>query len=146
MELQVTSLGKRCYWCCKCINYIWFLKDISQKICESGLKGTKMVFIKLNYLYWAYWFVEQIVEQIQQIVCINHWYSAHSVTSNISYQEISLRIQRKTLNMTMINELMQDCKDWISDLTEVMRNEREMQVRLAMYLKEKGHYDNVHVE
>ena len=48
--------------------------------------------------------------------------------------------------MTMINELMQDCKDWISDLTEVMRNEREMQVRLAMYLKEKGHYDNVHVE
>lgn len=48
--------------------------------------------------------------------------------------------------MTMINELMQDCKDWISDLTEVMRNEREMQVRLAMYLKETGHYDNVHVE
>ena len=46
----------------------------------------------------------------------------------------------------MINELMQDCKDWISDLTEVMRNEREMQVRLAMYLKETGHYDNVHVE
>lgn len=46
----------------------------------------------------------------------------------------------------MINELMQDCKDWISDLTEVMRNEREMQVRLAMYLKEKGDYDNVFVE
>ena len=48
--------------------------------------------------------------------------------------------------MTMINELRQDCEDWISDLTEVMRNEREMQVRLAVYLKEKGHYDNVHVE
>ena len=48
--------------------------------------------------------------------------------------------------MTMINELRQDCEDWISDLTEVMRNEREMQVRLAMYLKEKGHYDNVFVE
>lgn len=46
----------------------------------------------------------------------------------------------------MINELRQDCEDWISDLTEVMRNEREMQVRLAVYLKEKGHYDNVHVE
>ena len=46
----------------------------------------------------------------------------------------------------MINELMQDCKDWISDLTEVMRNEREMQVRLAMYLKKTRHYDNVHVE
>lgn len=41
---------------------------------------------------------------------------------------------------------MQDCKDWISDLTEVMRNEREMQVRLAMYLKKTRHYDNVHVE
>lgn len=48
--------------------------------------------------------------------------------------------------MTMINELMQDCKDWISDLTEVMRNEREMQVRLAMYLKKTRHYDNVFVE
>lgn len=46
----------------------------------------------------------------------------------------------------MIDKLKQDCEDWISSLTEVMRNEREMQVRLAMYLKEKGHYDNVHVE
>ena len=46
----------------------------------------------------------------------------------------------------MIDELKQHCIDWISSLTEVMRNEREMQVRLAIYLKEKGHYDNVHVE
>lgn len=48
--------------------------------------------------------------------------------------------------MTIIDELKKDCIKWISDLTEVMRNEREMQVRLAMYLKETGHYDNVHVE
>ena len=48
--------------------------------------------------------------------------------------------------MTMIDKLKQDCEDWISSLTEVMRNEREMQVRLAVYLKETRHYDNVHVE
>ncbi len=48
--------------------------------------------------------------------------------------------------MTMIDELKKDCIKWISRLTEVMRNEREMQVRLAMYLKENRYYDNVHVE
>ena len=46
----------------------------------------------------------------------------------------------------MIDELKKDCIKWISRLTEVMRNEREMQVRLAMYLKENRYYDNVFVE
>ena len=48
--------------------------------------------------------------------------------------------------MTMIDQLKQDCEYWISHLKEVMRNEREMQVRLAMHLKETKHYDNVFVE
>lgn len=48
--------------------------------------------------------------------------------------------------MTMIDELKKDCIKWISRLTEVMRNEREMQVRLALHLKENRYYDNVHVE
>lgn len=46
----------------------------------------------------------------------------------------------------MIEKLKEDCIDWISRLTEVMRNEREMQVRLALYLNKTGYYDNVHVE
>lgn len=46
----------------------------------------------------------------------------------------------------MIDCLKQDCEKWVSSLKEVLANERDMQVSLAIYLSTSGHYDKVHVE
>lgn len=46
----------------------------------------------------------------------------------------------------MLKTLNKDCGNWISNFGELIMNERHMQVELADYLRNTGHYDKVYVE
>lgn len=49
--------------------------------------------------------------------------------------------------MALLNILENDCRQWAGqDLKELLLNERDMQVRLTMYLEKTQHYDKVYTE